>query len=99
MHIDNLKAKDGSKELDKLKAVLKRTVRVSKTIWEYRDIIESIKEAIASEDLGYASGMWHDLEYKDQDLLITAYSKGGVFTPDERAIIKEFWKISAEDVV
>ena len=87
MNVNDLQDKE--KEL--LKSTLKRTVRLCKAIWTERDTIEQIKAELSSGALDYAQGLWDDLDLETQQLLITAPSKGGAFTTEERAQITEFW--------
>ena len=93
--ISTMYAKDG--ELEKLQQSLKRTVSLCKVIWQYRYYIEEIKGYIKREELTGASEEWNDLQLEVQKLLIIAPSKGSPFTTKERAIIREFWNISAEE--
>lgn len=87
-----------NKEVETLKKALKRSQMVTKTVWEYRDYIEEIKEYLGNDELEGAGELWNDLPYNVQTLLITAPSKGGVFTTKERDQVKSTWKVSIEDV-
>lgn len=96
MHLSKLNNRE--KEVSLLKTKLKRAHSVSKAVWEYRDYIEQIKEYIALEQITGASELWNELDYSVQRLLNTAPRFGGVFTTNERSIIKEFWDISTDDI-
>ncbi len=85
-------------ELKNLENRLKRTVRLAKTVWQERYFIQDIIDCIAEDDLQAAADMWNELDYKVQELLIIAPTKGGPFTTKERAIVDSFWKITVEDI-
>lgn len=89
-------AKDG--EIEKLNQTIRRTVRLCKVIWEYRDYIEEIKGYIDREELVGAAELWNELDYAVQKYLIIAPRYGGAFTTEERALIKGFWEISESDL-
>jgi len=47
-----------------------------------------IKDTIATEDIDKAAEAWFELTDKEQLMLWVAPSKGGIFTSEEREIIK-----------
>jgi len=94
MNINQLR----DREVLHLKNTLKRSVRLCKAIWEERDTISAIKEALDAEDLIYVGQLWNELDYSVQKLLITAPSKGGVFTTEERKIVTSVWEVSEQDL-
>ena len=96
MKVHELNNRD--KEVSLLKSQLKHAQSVSKAVWEYRDYIEQIKEYIALEEITGADELWNELEYGVQKKLFTAPLYGGAFTTKERAIIRDFWKISEGDL-
>lgn len=64
-------------------------VSLSSAIREYWDEINDIKEAIANERFEDAKTNFSDLPENVQRALWVAPTKGGVFTTDERKVIKE----------
>ena len=86
------------KEAVLLKKQLKHTQMVCKAIWNYRDYIEEIKDYISKDQPVGAGELWNDLAYNIQKLLITAPTKGGPFTTNERAIIKTLWNVTVDDI-
>ncbi len=88
----------GGKEAAHWKGKYKRSVRLCKRIWEYRQYISDIKYYLARADDCGASELWNELEYDVQKDLITAPRFGGPFTTQERAKIKELWEISADEL-
>ena len=93
----SLHAKASSGELLHLERRLKRTVRLCKAIYQNNEYISLVKEAIESDDLTYASQLFHELELEDQKLLMTAPLYGGPFTTIERGIMRGLWDVRAED--
>lgn len=53
------------------------------------DEITNIKVAVSSEQFDIVKGSWCDLSREAQSMLWLAPSKGGIFTTDERKVIKE----------
>lgn len=95
--MDIKKLEAGEKEVTHLKGKLKRTYLMSRAIWEHREDIEEIKSNLDT-NLEYAMGVWNDLDYYIQALLITAPRFGGVFTTQERAKITENWTVTVEEM-
>ena len=50
--------------------------------------VQAIKDGIAANDLATANEAWRELTDTEKQLLWKAPSKGGVFTTQERAIMK-----------
>lgn len=50
--------------------------------------VQAIKQYIAAEDIGEAAKCWYELSEEDQGALWRAPTKGGVFTTDEREVMK-----------
>ena len=86
------------KEVLKLKWRLKRAAKLCKAIYEYRDYIEQIKQCLDNNDVLGASELWNELDYKVQELLLTAPLYGGPFTTKEVAKVKALWEVSVEDL-
>ena len=80
------------KEVSALRGQLKQTQLMAKAIWAESDWILEIKGYLYSDELESAQAVWDDFDLETQELLITAPSKGGVFTTAERAQITAFWK-------
>lgn len=76
----------------------KRTVRLCKLIWEYREYIQGIKDLLYLEDLPGASELLNELDYEVSQLLMTAPRYGGPFETWERAELKKVWDVSIEDL-
>ena len=53
------------------------------------DEIVGIKEAIANENYDQVRPLWNDIDREDQKTLWVAPTKGGIFTTEERKVIKE----------
>jgi hypothetical protein len=87
-----------SKEADLLRQEINKLRKACKEVYEYSDYISLIKESIRQDDLIEASALWNELEYSTQKYLFIAPTKGGVFTTEERKVIRGFWEISAEDI-
>jgi len=98
MNINEIKQDTRDKEVTQLKGKLKRTVRLCKAIYQYRDYIVDIKDYLAKEDDLGASEDWNELDYEVQKLLITAPLFGGPFTTAEVKKIRELWEISADEL-
>ncbi len=96
MNINN--AFNGDKEVATLKRQLKRTQMLCKVIYEHYAYIYDIKEYIKQEQFVGAQELFDELEYDIQQMLMTAPSKGGAFTTDERAIMKGLWRVTIEDI-
>jgi len=94
--IEEWKRKARQKEINMIKAKFKRTVRLCKAIYEYRDYIEQIKQCLANDDAPGASELWNELNTEVQQQLITAPLYGGPFTTQEVARIKGLWEISED---
>jgi len=58
-------------------------------IRNYFDEITNIKQSVANEDFDEAYTCWRELPKDAQSMLWVAPTKGGVFTTDERKVIKE----------
>lgn len=86
------------KEVSLWKGKFKRTVKLCKAIYEYRDYIEQIKQCLSSGDVLGASELWNELDYNVQQQLITAPLFGGPFTTSERKQVTELWEVSLEDL-
>jgi hypothetical protein len=96
MHVKELNSRD--REVLLLKTQLKRSYSVSKAIWQYRDYIEQMKDYLsAGEPIG-AKELFEELDFNIQKLLMTAPTKGGAFTTQERATMRTLWEITVEDI-
>lgn len=86
------------RELNQVTKLYSRAKRCMYSVMHNLDIVLELKEAIKKEDLFYAQQIWEDIEFKDQEAMMIAPTKGGVFTTQERAAIGSFWKVSIEDI-
>lgn len=85
-------------EIEHMDRALKRTVRLCQAITRNMDSLIVIKEALALDDTTFASQVFHEIDFKDQRLLMSAPTKGGPFTTQERGIMRGLWEVSAEDM-
>lgn len=94
-----MKVKDmHNKEVELLKAKVKRTAKLCQVIFEYHDYIVLIKEALERDDEPEASALFNELDFHTQELLLTAPLYGGAFTTQERERVKNLWEVSSEDI-
>ncbi|MBT8448359.1 MAG: hypothetical protein KJO69_01630, partial [Gammaproteobacteria bacterium] len=59
---------------------------------------EQIKDYLSAEALTGAQELFEEIPYDIQKLLMTAPTKGGVFTTQERETMKSLWKVTEEDM-
>jgi len=83
----------GDMEDDLIKQVKEETAkRFIKVISSYRhhfNSIACIKESIGCDDLSTAAEAYYELTDDEKTVLSLAPSKGGIFTTEERRVIKE----------
>jgi len=69
-------------------------LRMTETLrgWEVFETVREMKRSIASDDLSYVAALWGELSEYEQTALWVAPKFGGIFTTEERKIIKGGFK-------
>ncbi len=70
-------------------------LRMTETLRDGEDVIGTvvaIKDSISQNDIGYADQLWSELSEDEQTALWVAPKFGGIFTTEERKIIKGGFK-------
>ena len=75
-------------QTDARKEVADWFIKMNTCIRDNMESITAIKASIFSNDLYQAGEVWFELSEEDQKTLFVAPSKGGIFTTEERDIIK-----------
>ena len=91
--VANAIAQQQEKEIEERIALIrtdfqKSLIENTQTILKYAESILAIKAGIALKDYSTASEEWFSLTDEDKTILWKAPSKGGVFTTEEREIMK-----------
>ena len=81
---DNKYVKEVAEEIEKSNIEKLRQATYKK----HKASVDAIKEAISNGDISSAAEAWFELEKEEKESLWVAPSKGGVFTTQEREIIK-----------
>jgi len=85
------------RELAQTQKALARAKACAKAFRDEWASVAEIKRAIETDPM-YAQQLWEDLEFKTQQDLMLATTKGGVFTTRERELITSFWKVTMQDI-
>ena len=91
--VANAIAQQQEKEIEERIALIrtdfqKSLIENTQTILKYAESVLAIKAGIALKDYSTASEEWFSLTDEDKTILWKAPSKGGVFTTEEREIMK-----------
>ena len=86
------------KDYNRLQAEYDRARRCMSAVRDEICSVYDIKQELEKASLWSAQELWEELDYKTQEALMVAQTKGGVFTTSERADITSFWKVSCADI-
>ena len=84
-------------DLSNAKKALNRAMACTRAILRNLENVDGIKQALKYDDLITAQELFEEIDFKDQQDLMLAPTKGGAFTTKERGMIKDFWRITMAD--